>query len=154
MSGMHAMTGKPPNLPVGRFDRLTADDPQVTDQHDAIFRIAMELADTWHGRGDAQRIRALLEKLGRVLESHFRYEERIFAAVGYPRLEEHKAEHKVILDELKVIRGWLEQMGHGTAQIAPSFSVNNFILGVTVGHIGRSDMEFSAFAHRAEQNEN
>lgn len=86
-----------------------------------------------------------------MLEGHFRYEELQLAEVNYPRLEDHKAEHKVMLEELQVIRDRLESMGHGTAQKLPGFIVNNFVLGLTVGHIGCSDMEYCAFARKAAE---
>jgi len=111
----------------------------------------MEVADTWQRHGNVDRLKVLTEKLANVLEGHFRYEERQLAEVGYPNLDEHKAEHKVMLDELQVIRGRLEDMGHGTAQLAPGFMVRNYVLGVTVGHIGQSDMEYCAYARKAAE---
>ncbi len=99
--------------------------------------------------GDTDRLKVLTEKLANVLGGHFRYEEEQLAKVGYPKLDEHKAEHKVMLDELQLIRDRLDKMGHGTAQLAPGFMVRNYVLGVTVGHICHSDMEYCVFARKA-----
>jgi hypothetical protein len=57
-----------------------------------------------------------------------------------------------MLDELQLIRARLEKMGHGTSQAEPGFLVLSYILGVTVGHISHSDMEFCAFARNATGN--
>lgn len=151
MSGVHGMTDTSLKQLVAWGDHLKVDQPQIDAQHEGIFNLAMEIADQWFGHGDLERIRALAEKLAKVLEGHFRYEETQLAEVGYPGLEEHKAEHQIMLEELQVIRDRLENMGHGTAQKLPGFIVNNFVLGLTVGHIGTSDMEYCAFARKAAE---
>ena len=151
MSGMHGLTDSSLKRLVAWGDHLKVDQPQIDAQHEGIFNLAMEIADQWFKHGDLDRIKGLAEKLAKVLEGHFRYEELQLAEVNYPRLEEHKAEHKVMLEELQVIRDRLESMGHGTAQKLPGFIVNNFVLGVTVGHIGHSDMEYCAFARKAAE---
>ena len=151
MAGMHGMTDSSLKQLVQWGDHHKVDQPQIDAQHEGIFNLAMEIADQWFKHGDLNRIKGLAEKLAKVLEGHFRYEELQLAEVGYPRLDEHKAEHKVMLEELQVIRDRLDNMGQGTAQKLPGFIVNNFVLGVTVGHIGHSDMEYCAFARKAAE---
>lgn len=56
-------------------DNLRVDQPQIDAQHQAIFDIALEIADIWHQHGDLDKLKALTDKLGRVLEAHFRFEE-------------------------------------------------------------------------------
>ena len=149
MSGLHGMTDSPLRQLIAWGDHLKIDQPQIDAQHEAIFRIAMEVENTWQAHGDTDRLKVLTEKLANVLGGHFRYEEEQLARVGYPLLDEHKGEHKVMLDELQLIRDRLDKMGHGTAQLAPGFMVRNYILGVTVGHICHSDMEYCVFARKA-----
>lgn len=151
MAGMHGLTDSSLKQLMVWGDHLMVDQPQIDAQHEGIFKLAMEIADQWFKHGDLDRIKGLAEKLAKVLEGHFRYEESQLAAVGYPRLEEHRAEHQVMLEELQVIRDRLDNMGHGIAQKLPGFIVNNFVLGVTVGHIGHSDMEYCAFARKAAE---
>jgi hemerythrin len=86
-------------------------------------------------------------------DAHFRYEERELARIGYPKLAEHRAEHKVMLDELRLIRERLDGMGQGTVQGEPGFLVLNFVLGVTIGHIFHSDMQYCVFARHASGND-
>lgn len=151
MSGLHGMTDSSLKQLIAWGDHLKVDQPSIDAQHEGIFGLAMEIADTWHKHGQLNYIRELTGRLAKVLEGHFRYEERQLEEVGYPKLEEHKAEHKMMLDELQVIRGRLNAMGDGTAQMAPGFLVNNFILGVTIGHICHSDMEYCVFARKAAE---
>lgn len=151
MSGMHGLTDSSLRQLLVWGDHLKVDQPQIDAQHQGIFDLAMEIANAWFNHADLDRIKALAEKLAKVLEGHFRYEERQLAEVDYPRLDEHMAEHRVMLDELQVIRDRLATMGNGTAQRLPGFLVNNFVLGVTVGHISQSDMEYCAFARKAAE---
>jgi len=55
----------------------------------------------------------------------------------------------VILGELKTIRARLEKMGHGPIQSEPGFLVLSNILGVTIGHISHSDMDYIIFSNEA-----
>jgi len=151
MSGLHGMTDAPLKQLISWGDHLKVDQPQIDAQHEAIFRIAMEVVETWQSRGDLDRLKGLAEKLANVLGAHFRYEERLLAEVGYPKLDEHKTEHAVMLDELKIIRDRLDGMAHGSAQLAPGFIVHNYVLGVTVGHICHSDMDYCVFARKAAE---
>src|ERR1039457_55967 len=151
MSGLHGMTDTPLKQMIGWGDHLKVDQPSIDAQHEGIFNIAMEVVDIWQKHGQLEKLRGLTKKLANVLEGHFRYEERQLEEVGYPKLDEHKTEHKVMLDELKLIRIRLHQMGDGTAQMAPGFLVHNFILGVTIGHICHSDMEYCVYARKVAE---
>lgn len=148
LSGPQGLNGQSLKQLVAWGDHLKVDQPQIDAQHEAIFRIAMEVADTWQNRGDLDRLKALTEKLANVLGGHFRYEERQLAEVGYPKLDEHKAEHQVMLDELQIIRERLDRMDHRSPQTWPGFIVHNYVLGVTVGHICHSDMDYCAHVRK------
>ena len=152
MSGLHGLSDLSLKQLVSWGDHLKVEQPQIDAQHQAIFDIALEIADLWHRHGDLDQVKALAEKLDKVLEAHFRFEEQQLAGIGYTKLSEHRAEHKVMLDELQLIRGRLAKMGHGTIQAEPGFLVLSYILGVTVGHISHSDMDYCAFAHKAAGN--
>lgn len=147
-SGMQGMTGSLDRL-VAWGEHLSVEQPTIDAQHEGIFKVAMEIAETWQARGNLGRLKAFAEKLAHLVEAHFRYEERQLEEVGYPQLDEHRAEHKVIADELQVIRDRLDRMGDDTAKTMPGFLVHNFVLGVTVGHIGSSDMHYCAYARKA-----
>jgi hemerythrin len=149
MSGLHGLSDLPLKQLVAWGDHLKVDQPQIDAQHQAIFDIAMEVADIWHRHGNLVQLKSAAEKLYKVLESHFRFEERQLADIGYTKLAEHRDEHKVMLGELQRILDRIENMGHGTIQGEPGFLVLSFVLGVTVGHISHSDMDYCEFARKA-----
>jgi hemerythrin len=134
-------------------DHFKVDQPQIDAQHEAIFSIATEIADSWHNRGAIDNLKVLTDKLANVLAAHFRYEERQLADVGYPKLAQHKAEHEVMLEELRVIQERLGKTAPDADRMGPGFVVHNFVLGLTVGHISHSDMDYCAFAREAAERE-
>jgi hemerythrin-like metal-binding protein len=151
MSGLHGMTDTSLKQLIAWGDHLKVDQAHIDAQHEAIFNIAVEVADTWHKHGNLTQLKILTEKLAKVLEAHFRYEEEQLEEVRYPKLEEHKSEHAMMLEELQTLRNRLEQMKSESAQMAPGFLLHNFVLGVTIGHICHSDMEYCVFARKAAE---
>jgi hemerythrin-like metal-binding protein len=123
-------------------DHLKIGQPQIDAQHQAIFDIAIEIADIWHKHGDLAQLKEVAEKLSRVLGAHFQFEEQELAELGYEKLPEHRAEHAAILGELHTIRERLDNMGPGTVQTQPGFLVLSFVLGVTVGHLNHRDTDY------------
>ncbi len=149
LSQLPGLNGQSLKQLVAWGEHLKVDQAQLDAQHEAIFKIAMEVADTWQSRSQIEGLKALTEKLANLLGAHFRHEERQLAEVGYPVLDERKAEHQVMLDELQVIRQRLDRMDAGSPLMSPGFIVHNYVLGVTVGHICHSDMDYCAHARQA-----
>jgi hemerythrin len=153
LSGLHGLTDFSLRQLIAWGDHLKVDQAQIDAQHEAIFNLATHIVDLWQKHADVGQVKAAAEKLAKVLDAHFRYEERELARIGYPKLAEHRAEHKVMLDELRLIRDRLDGMGQGTVQGEPGFLVLNFVLGVTIGHIFHSDMQYCVFARHASGND-
>lgn len=145
-SGPHGMTFSNLKHLLSWGDHLKTGQPQIDAQHEGIFNIAMEIADRWQEYGNLAEMKGLAEKLGKVLAAHFRYEEQQLEAVRAPNLADHKAEHGMMLDELRVLRRRLDDMGGKSTGATPGFILHNFVLGVTVGHVGHSDMDYCAAA--------
>lgn len=148
-SGLHSLTGFSLKKLVSWGDSLKVDQPQLDAQHQAIFEIALEIVDLWHKRGDLDQLKAAADKLSKVLEAHFRFEEQELADLGYTKLAEHRAEHAAILAELRMIRDRLAKMAPGTVQTEPGFLVLSFVLGVTVGHLNHSDVDYCGLQRAA-----
>lgn len=121
-------------------EHLSVDHPSLDAQHEAIFRLVGRVHDLWRRNADVTDLRAAVEKLHGALEGHFHYEERMLAATAYPSLAEHAAEHRALLAELEAIRQCLT--GSGKAPPESGWCLLNFLLGVTVGHIVGSDVDY------------
>lgn len=125
-------------------DHLKVGQPQIDAQHEAIFRIAMEVADLSQDASQVQRLSELLYRLDEALAQHFEYEERQLAEIRYPGIETHKAEHALMREELRTLRDRLHEGSTGLGPTRAS-SLRNRVLGVTIGHICHSDLGVSAF---------
>ena len=146
------------NAPLARYSmghliqwgsELSVDDPHIDAQHQAIFALAMEVHDHWRRNAGLAELRTLVDKLFNVLQSHFSYEERLLKEMGYPQLEKHAAEHRGMLDELARIRQHLTNSRSRTP-LPPGFALFNFVLGLTVGHICNSDLDYCQYAAKLE----
>jgi hemerythrin-like metal-binding protein len=154
MSGLHGLADNSLKHLIGWGDHLKVDQAQIDVQHEAIFTLAMEIADVWHDHGKVGTMRALVDKLGRILEAHFRYEESVLADIRYPKLAEHRAEHETMLREFEVLRGRLEGLNDdASVHPGPGYLVLNYLLGVTVGHIFHSDMDYCRHAREIAGND-
>lgn len=128
-------------------DHLSVDHPGIDAQHKAIFDLGTRVYEHWRGGGGIDVLRPAVDKLASLLETHFAYEERLLAEIGYAGLNEHAAEHRGMLDELDAIRGRFRTVSAGkefpgSSLLAPGWSIMRFMLGFTVGHVMSSDMGY------------
>jgi hemerythrin len=130
---------------IGWSDDFKVDQPTIDSQHESIFGLAVEASELSTDQADGDRLVAVINKFGSVLEAHFRYEENMLTEIGYPKLEEHRAEHSAMLCELEFTRQRLSSSGGGWAFQDKALVVLNFMLGVTVGHILRSDVDYARY---------
>ena len=121
-------------------DHLSVDHAAIDAQHEVIFKLVAEVHDLWRRNADLAPLRAAVDKLKVVLESHFRYEERLLAETAYPGLPAHVKEHQSLLGELDSVRERLG--GSGKAPPESGWSLLGVLLGLTVGHIVSSDIDY------------
>jgi hemerythrin len=119
-------------------DHLSTDDPALDAQERAISKLVGEIDELWCRGASVVQFGGVADRASHILEAHFRYEERMLAAVGYPDLTKHAAEHHEILEDLASIRVYLNGSGESSAAHA-GLRLSNFILGLTLGHILNTD---------------
>lgn len=79
---------------------------------DSDHRILINLLNQLHDAAETGQSREVVGTVVNVLaeytEHHFRREEGLLAAAGYPRLEEHRAAHRELEDKVRALRDrWL-----------------------------------------------
>jgi len=119
------------------------DQPQIDTQHESLFKLAVEASELSRSPADKDKLITKFEEFGILLDEHFRDEEDVLVEIGYPMLKGHRAEHKALLSEFKFIRQRLSTWGGEPAFQEKAFVVLNFMLGVTVGHILHSDVNYA-----------
>lgn len=134
--------------------------PEIDAQHQKIFNLGMSVYESWRSGGGTDELGSKIKKLEALLIAHFSYEESLLAKIGYAGLNEHIAEHRSMLNNLKSMREQInerlslskqESESSGGSMLAADWPVLQFILGFTIGHVATSDMRYCK-ALKAGQN--
>lgn len=125
-------------------DHLLVDHAAIDAQHKAIFDLGVKVYEGWRGGGYIDVLRPGVEKLSNLLHSHFTYEEKLLDEIGYEDRKEHAAEHRAMRDELSMLheRFHRHEALRGKSLAAPGETIMRYVLGITVGHLGSSDMRY------------
>lgn len=129
-------------------DHLFVEHPAIDAQHKAIFDLGTGVYENWRRGGSIDVLRPALEKLTNLMHSHFSFEERVLHEIGYEDLKNHAAEHRRMRDELSIMHNQFPRFKEGQeirggSLLAPGWSIMQFILGFTVGHVASSDMSYN-----------
>lgn len=128
-------------------DHLSVGHAGIDAQHKAIFDMGIEVYENWRSGGGIDSLRVVVDKLARLLQAHFAYEERLLAEIGFPALAEHAAEHRSMLSDLALMQSRFREIKNGHearagSLLAPGWSVMQLVLGFTIGHVMSSDMGY------------
>lgn len=129
-------------------DHLFVDHPSIDAQHKAIFNLGVSVYQSWRGGEGVGVLRPAVEKLSNLMHAHFSYEERVLHDIGYEDLKNHATEHRAMRDELSQMNERFHSYMGGeetrsSSLMAPGWSIMQFILGFTVGHVASSDMAYN-----------
>lgn len=109
------------------------------EQHKGLVDLINSLARDSELEGKNQR--KVLDSLDRYVKEHFRAEEALMRERQYPRLEEHRIEHKDFED-------WLEgvKLSYRFTAAHDTFvsTVNTFLRNWMVNHILKTDMDYKS----------
>ena len=128
-------------------DHFSVDHPTVDAQHKAIFDLGTKVYENWRAGAGVDALRASVDKVAKLLEVHFAYEEKLLAEIEYLELEQHAREHDSMLNEIKEIQEYFQSIydkkeAPGGSVLAPGWSVVQLLLGFTIGHVATSDMSY------------
>jgi hemerythrin-like metal-binding protein len=129
-------------------DHLFVEHPALDAQHKAIFDLGTGVYEDWRCGGSMDVLRPVLEKLTNLMHTHFSFEERVLHEIGYEDLKNHAAEHRRMRDELSTMHDQFPRFKEGReirggSLLAPGWSIMQFILGFTVGHVASCDMSYN-----------
>jgi len=111
----------------------------IDADHQDIFGIASRLQQEMQGEEPEHSIVGevlieLIEHTG----GHFRREEALMEAIRFPKLEQHRIEHKLLMEKVNALhRRFMDGRGDVTAD------VYEFLLKAMVPHIMHSDMQMA-----------
>lgn len=134
-------------------DHLRVDHASLDAQHRAIFDLGVSVYEDWRRGACLDVLRPALDKLSDLLNAHFKHEERVLREIDYEGLDHHLAEHQELRNELSAVRAQLNLAQDGTkAPMGPDAAAVQFILGLTVGHVAGSDMQYYSALAATESN--
>jgi hemerythrin len=110
---------------------------EIDEQHKVLLEILNELNDGLH---DVRRKEIRLEVLDKLIDYtkvHFAVEESLMRILGYPRYEEHKAEHDRLIGEIKEFREKFIQ-----DPSAPTYELLVFLKRWLLNHIMKVDKHY------------
>ena len=117
----------------------------VDGEHQTLFMMINALHDVVAAGEPEIDLAGLFVRLGDYVETHFRREERLMAAAGYPFLAEHIAEHRELTDTLY---RFMDEMA-AAPETFPTEDFLDFLRNWLAKHVIRSDMEYVPHVNRA-----
>jgi hemerythrin len=125
-------------------DEYLIGEATIDSEHKGLFVLVNDFHSRWQAKGTREEIALVLHKLVLYAEEHFRHEEAVMDAAGYPRLAEHHTVHADMFEQIFKLREEYEQQDNHLEQDTMRF-VRNWL----VNHIVQHDFEFRAFLSRS-----
>lgn len=121
-------------------EMLQIDEGDVDQQHRQLVEAINAFHDAVAQGHELEAVASTLDYLGVYTEQHFTHEERLLETHGYPKLDQHRRQHRLFIDQVAGFRAQLVNgsagLGHGMAQFLGSWLVN---------HIMVADKAYAAF---------
>lgn len=121
-------------------EMLAIDGGSVDHQHRQLVEALNDFHEAVAQGREADAIGRTLGFLSLYGGQHFADEERMLEAAGYPKLEQHRRQHRLFIVQVDAFRAQLDAggagLGHGMAQFLGSWLVN---------HIMVADKAYAAF---------
>ncbi len=121
-------------------EKLEIGDPMVDSEH----RYLVQLINNLHQQYEVGRLSGSLAKvfthLAKYVNGHFKNEEALMASIGYPELEEHKKQHRQLVEQaIELSEKYIDGEDSVTEETIA------FLKDWAVNHITGSDMKIRAF---------
>ena len=156
---MHSECGGPGDTPqrVGAGEKISASFVQLTwhsayecgnalvdDQHRMLFRDANNLLFAILSERPKDEVSSLIDTLIRDAVQHFKDEEQIFTAAGFPDAVEHAAIHRQLIDSAAILLG---RFNAGTLALGELFQF--LAHDVLARHLLRTDRKFFPYLDKS-----
>lgn len=115
--------------------------PSIDDQHKKLVTLINQLHDGMLAGKGKEVLGDVLKGLADYTRTHFKFEEDIFARIGYLEAAAHKKEHTDLLQRVIEIQQKYNVSGPGVLTI----QVMNFLKEWLTKHIQGSDMRYTQY---------
>lgn len=121
-------------------DELSVGIPLIDKQHKILIRAINLLAMAVQHNSSRELMQEIFSTLRDYTDTHFAYEEELFDRFSYPETEQHKAQHRALLQKVIDLD---DRWRMGQAEIGPE--VLKFLVEWLRSHILGSDKKYSTF---------
>jgi hemerythrin len=125
-------------------DTLDTGHAPMDADHKELAKLFNLLREAAHGPNGKQSCGVVLDQIIEHARTHFQREQRLMAEHRYPKIQEHAAEHAMLLDQARDYRASLED---GTT--GPQIALADFPDVWLAFHILFSDKDLARFLARA-----
>lgn len=115
---------------------------EIDREHKELVGLAGELQTAILNCEPKRELQRRHDALAECAARHFTTEEGLMLATGYPKFDEHRAEHQRLLDQLGLVRGALHSDGAGGELLV------TIMAGWTIPHIRGADQELAGYLAR------
>lgn len=121
-------------------DEWASGDAEIDEQHQELLALGNQFLLKIFSDLGAKAYEPIMEHCLAALEHHFSEEEKKLAALAYPELDAHKAEHRRLIGQAKRVKLALES-GEAHPTTAFSFLMDD----VVIGHMLKSDTKYFGY---------
>jgi len=123
-------------------DALSVGVMEFDSQHRQLIQLINDLNEAMlHGKG-RNMVGPIISELHKYTVSHFAFEEKILAGIGYPQLDKQKSEHQRFVDEVSKF-----QKEYESGDVGLSVSLMNFLGDWLRRHILGEDAKYKAYCN-------
>jgi len=120
-------------------DRFSMGHAGIDLQHQRLFEL-VNLFDDVIQMGMTTELHRILDDIISLGEEHFRHEEEVLRAVGFPQVANHIQMHDELLEQVRRMRLSLSAGGHASPK-----AVVRFLADWLTYHILREDMDYKPY---------
>ena len=121
-------------------EMLAIDGGTVDEQHRALFDAINAFHEAVAQGHESEAVARALDFLRIYGERHFADEEATLAGMAYPRLDQHRRQHQLFLEQVAAFRSQLLEGGSGLGH-----SMSQFLGSWLVNHIMVADKAYASF---------
>jgi hemerythrin len=118
--------------------------PRVDFEHETFFGLVSDFEKARLENADKNRLLGILEEIALYAKFHFRSEENVMEALGYPGLEDHKDKHMQLIDDLSN-----KILGLTLNSISPE-KIEGFLVDWFLQHTANEDKKIAEFQKRVD----
>jgi hemerythrin len=130
-------------------EQLSVGNEAIDDDHKHLLCILNGVDVVRRRKPKRAFLLAFLDEMRTYTEEHFGREERLLFEVGYPRFEEHKKSHQLLLNEFNLVCKQVEALGEEEDASSVAFDLIKFLQSWLINHIIREDKEFAPYLRQA-----